>query len=74
MDKCIYCQSSNLDKEIVIRGSKDIGHIHFECTENSGGFAAFSKPELIYADLCKDCGSIARFYVNNTEHTFSKKS
>ena len=70
MDKCIYCQSENLDKGLVMRGSKYIGHLHFECTENTGGLAAFAKPEVILADLCKDCGSITRLYVNNANHTF----
>jgi hypothetical protein len=73
MDKCIYCQGSNLDKGILIRGSKDIGHIHFECTESTGGLAMFAKPEHILADLCKDCGSITRFYVKNANHTFLKE-
>lgn len=45
MDKCIYCGSENLDKGILIRGSKDIGHIHLECTEITGGLAMFAKPE-----------------------------
>jgi hypothetical protein len=73
MDKCIYCGSENLDKGLLIRGSKDIGHIHFECTESTGGFAMFAKPEVILADLCKACGSISRMYVKNAEHAFLKE-
>jgi hypothetical protein len=72
MDKCIYCGSENLDKGLLIRGSKDIGHLHFECTEKTGGLAMFSQPEAVLADLCKDCGSISRFYVKNANHTFLK--
>ena len=72
MDKCIYCQSSNIDKGLKMRGSKDIGHLHFECTEKTGGLAMFSNPEEILAELCKDCGSITKFYVNNTKHRFYK--
>jgi hypothetical protein len=73
MDKCIYCQSSNLDRGIKMRGSKDIGHLHFECTESTGGLAMFAKPEEILADLCKDCGSISRLYVKNANHMFLKE-
>jgi len=73
MDKCIYCGSSNLDKGLLMRGSKDIGHLHFECTESTGGLAIFTKPEQILADLCKDCGSISRMYVKNAEHMFLKE-
>jgi hypothetical protein len=73
MDNCIYCKSENLDKGILIKGSKDTGHIHFECTEITGGLAVFAKPENILADLCKDCGSITRFYMKNTNHTFLKE-
>jgi len=73
MDKCIYCQSINLDKGLKIRGSKDIGHIHFEYTEDKTGFfSSRIKSEEIFADLCKDCGSITRFYVNDTKRNWYK--
>ena len=60
MDKCIYCGSENLEKELKIRGSKDIGNIHFQYSMLG------MENEDIFVDLCKDCGSITRFYVKNT--------
>lgn len=66
MDKCIYCGSENLEKELKIKGSKSIGNIHFQYS------ILGNESEEIFADLCKNCGSITRFYVKETNHDWFK--
>ena len=66
MDKCIYCGSENLEKEMKIRGSKDIGNIHFQYSMMG------MEKEDILVDLCKNCGTISRFYVKNANRDWFK--
>jgi predicted nucleic-acid-binding Zn-ribbon protein len=66
MNKCIYCGSENLEKELKTKGSKSIGNIHFQYSPMG------MESEEILADLCKDCGSISRFYVKNTNRDWFK--
>ena len=91
MNKCIYCQSENLERGLVIRGSREIGHLHFEggidfdkmekekgaripafAKKMASSLATVSQPETIYADLCRDCGSISRFYIKNKDATLAR--
>lgn len=65
-DKCIYCGSENLEKELTIKGSKGIGNLHFQFS-----MLGMSSEEIL-SDLCKDCGSITRFYVKSTDRDWFK--
>ena len=73
MNKCIYCGSENLEKELPMRGSKSIGNLHFNYANDARLAAMFAtENEIIFADLCNDCGSITRFYVKNTKRFWNK--
>lgn len=63
MDKCIYCNSTNIEKGLSV-GS---GH-----TKTGLKYLVFAIPnvEWFYADLCKDCGSV-RLYVKDTERNWA---
>lgn len=63
MEKCIYCNSTNIEKELTVgSGNSKTGlkHLRFFITN----------VEWFYADLCKDCGSV-RLYVKETERDWS---
>lgn len=68
MKSCIYCGSENLEKGI--RASSDDSYklgLRYRKMFISVGF------EEIYADLCKDCGSISRFYVRDTNREWERE-
>ncbi|EYE89876.1 hypothetical protein Q428_00475 [Fervidicella metallireducens AeB] len=64
MEKCIYCGSTNLEKDVTVetslRGS--ICGLKY----NSG---LLPEHETLHAELCKDCGSV-RLYIKDTEHNW----
>ena len=66
MDSCMYCKSGNIEKGLKMRGSKQIGNLHFQYS------ALGTEAEEILADLCRDCGSITRFYVANAKRDWFK--
>ncbi len=59
MNKCIYCSSSNIEKEI------SVGSGNFKTGLK---YVNFLSPQIEWfcADLCKDCGSV-RIYVKETD-------
>jgi hypothetical protein len=69
MKSCIYCNSTNIQPDILLDQN----------TEEPGGLGLkyrakiFDHVEPIYAELCKDCGSIIRLYIKNTERNWHSK-
>jgi hypothetical protein len=60
MNKCFCCDSENIIKNVLISeagGFNEVGP-----TFKDGIFARYSIP--MYADICKDCGSVLRFHVD----------
>ncbi|MGE4588789.1 MAG: hypothetical protein AB7E34_04370 [Acidaminococcaceae bacterium] len=60
---CVYCGSSNIKKGINIAMNAEVSKIGLKYRRLS----VFRAVEPLYADLCLDCGSITRFWVNNTD-------
>jgi hypothetical protein len=61
--RCIYCGSSNIQKDVAVGTLKHKAGLKF-------GNPLFPEIEDFYADLCKDCGSI-RIYVKETDRNWS---
>lgn len=63
MDKCIYCGSDNIEKELSVGfGNSRSGLKYLKLF--------VPQVEWFYADLCKDCGSV-RIYVKETNRQWS---
>jgi hypothetical protein len=62
MEKCIYCNSANLQRNVLVKQRVEVGAIGLEYKANK----ILHGVEPFYADLCLDCGSISRLYVKNT--------
>ncbi|MDD4088217.1 MAG: hypothetical protein PHS04_08660 [Tissierellia bacterium] len=62
MDKCIYCGSNRIEKELTV------GTGNYKTGLKYLNFVA-PQVEWFYADLCKDCGSI-RIYVKETDRNW----
>lgn len=62
MDKCAYCGSNNIEKDIPI-GSGD--------SKTGLKYTNYLVPhiERFYGELCKDCGSV-RIYVKETNRAW----
>jgi hypothetical protein len=69
MDKCIYCNSTNLQTNITIGQSAETGGIGLQYHTK---FLIIGV-EPFYADLCKDCGSISRLYIKNSGKNWCTK-
>lgn len=69
MDHCIYCNSTNLQRDLRIGLQAEVGTIGLEYTTKF----IFGGVEPVYAELCKDCGSITRFYLKNIERNWRTK-
>lgn len=60
MVKCIYCDSENIIENVLISeagGFNEVGP-----TFKDGVFMRYAIQ--MYADICKDCGSISRLHVD----------
>jgi hypothetical protein len=60
VDKCVYCSSANMVRHVKIDQTADAGRI---------GLAYHTRfliigTEPLFADLCDDCGSIARIFID----------
>jgi|WetSurMetagenome_2_1015567.scaffolds.fasta_scaffold506125_2 hypothetical protein len=66
MDKCIYCNSTDLIRDIKIGLTAECGHVGLDYS----GFLGIVGTEPLYADLCNSCGSIVRFHVLTTDHKY----
>lgn len=62
MDKCIYCNSGNIQKKITVGQSAEVGTIGLKYKAS----LIMNGVEPFHADLCNDCGGV-RLYVNNKE-------
>jgi hypothetical protein len=67
MDKCIYCGSANLQQQVDVAQRNEIGAIGLSYKVNF----LFYGVESFYADLCKDCGTVSRLYVKNSDRNWS---
>ena len=70
MKNCIYCNSTNIQPDIVMD----------QDTTAPGGIGLkyhtkflFDGVEPLYAELCKDCGSITRLYLKNVDRNWCIK-
>ena len=63
MNKCQYCNSTNLQADIIIGENAEVASIGLKYQTK---FIARGV-EPFYAELCQDCGSINRLYVKNTD-------
>ncbi len=62
---CIYCGSDKLVTGINIKMSAEVNRIGL--SHRSKLLSMLRGVEPVYADLCKECGSITRLWVKNTE-------
>lgn len=73
MGKCIYCGSESIIEDVIITEGGDYKEVG--PTYKDGLIFRFSIQ--MYADICKDCGSITRFHVDpqmlNTNLVIKKK-
>ncbi len=69
MKNCIYCSSTNIQSDILIDQNTTV----------PGGIGLKYRAKIlvcvepVYAELCKDCGSIIRIYVKNTDRNWCQK-
>jgi hypothetical protein len=70
MDKCIYCNSQNIKTNIEVGQTAEAGAIGLVYRTKF----VISGVEAFYADLCLDCGSIARLYVKNRDRNWCVKN
>jgi hypothetical protein len=72
MDKCIYCNSSDLVRNI--RLGLNAEHNSFGLKYNA--LIGIRGTEPVHADLCNSCGSITRFHVSKIDRKWiiSKES
>ena len=69
MNKCQYCNSTNLQADITIGESAEVGAIGLQYKTK---FIVIGV-EPFYAELCQDCGSINRLYVKKTARKWCLK-
>lgn len=70
MKNCIYCNSTNIQSEIKLnQGTAEPGEIGLEYRAKF----FIHGVEPIYVELCKDCGSINRLYIKNSERNWYLK-
>jgi hypothetical protein len=68
MDKCIYCNSTNLDTNIIVGQTAQPERIGLKYQTKF----LVTGVEPFYADLCKDCGSI-RLHLKNSDKNWCTK-
>jgi uncharacterized membrane protein (UPF0127 family) len=69
MSKCIYCNSTNIQADVVVGQTAEPRALGLKYRTN---FLIFGV-EPFYAELCKDCGSIVRFYLKKTDRNWYTK-
>ena len=81
MNECIYCKSSEIEKDlpIVAREYMDSGSSAYVGPYYTIGTKKFmgktlnhGKHEPMYADLCEQCGAV-RLYVKNVDRDWQKE-
>lgn len=70
MKSCNYCNSNNIQSEIIVdQNTAEPGGVGLKYHSKF----IFDGVEPLYADLCKDCGSIIRLYVKNVNRNWCNK-
>jgi hypothetical protein len=64
MDKCIYCNGTDLIRDIKVGLTAECGNVGLDYNALLGVVGT----EPIYADFCNSCGSITRFHVRKKDH------
>jgi hypothetical protein len=59
---CSECGGTDIVVGIAVTKTADSGHIGLSYK----GWAIFLATEQLYADLCKQCGTVVRFYVRDS--------
>jgi hypothetical protein len=81
MNECIYCKSTDIEKGLPIVAREYIGsgspafvgpYYLTETKKFLGQLQYHCKHEPMYADVCKQCGSV-RFYVKNANKDWQKE-
>ena len=67
INKCIYCGSEKLIKNVRIGLTAEIGDIGPEYGNILVG------TEQMFADICGDCGSISRFHIKDVNRKWITK-
>jgi hypothetical protein len=65
---CLHCQSTRITKAIQVVASDSSSPLTIQYEAVSKFNFASTKQELLRADICEDCGTIARFYVENNKN------
>lgn len=77
MKECIYCKSTDLQKNIAVRGSSSIGDEGainlFYYSEKKTWIGTNFGWENLLAEVCKQCGSV-RIYVENADRNWYEKN
>jgi len=66
---CPYCGSANVVTGLNMNQNIEVGP--FGLVYAAAGI--FRGTELLYADLCRSCGTVTRLYVKNTNRNWSQK-
>ena len=64
MDKCIYCGSNDLIRNIKLGLNAEVSPFGLKYNAMMG----IRGVEPVYADLCNSCGSITRFHIQKKDH------
>lgn len=67
INKCIYCGSENLIRNVKIGLTAETGSVG----PKYGSFIVGTEP--MYADICGQCGSITRFHINEVDKKWITK-
>lgn len=60
---CLECGSTDIIVGIAVTKTAETGHIGLSYK----ALAILRGTEQLYADLCKQCGTVVRFYVRETD-------
>jgi len=63
MDKCIYCNSTDLTRNIELGLNAEVNRFGLKYK----GRLAVRNVEPVVADMCNACGSITRFHIQNKD-------
>lgn len=65
-DLCLHCGGSNIQKMVEIRTTQNrsLG------PRSKGPFGIFSAGSYLFCDICRDCGTLIRIYVNDPDKEF----
>jgi hypothetical protein len=64
--KCPYCGGVDVVRAVKLSQPVEAGDIGLQHRKA----LVFTATETLYADLCKTCGSITRFYVKETDRNW----